>query len=115
MHIQPWLHVTIHGNDRHRSLCEAQSQADLIRCFHGILAGLPFEIIYKHVYGHQDKNIPWNSLTLLQQLNTIANQLAKDALWRAFASGRFISSNFPFEIRELSNPHQWPQSHILDL
>jgi hypothetical protein len=89
--------VVIHGNDRHRSLREAQSQADLIRCFRGILAGLPFEIIYEHVYGHQDKNIPWNLLTLLQQLNTIADQLAKDALWRAFASGRFISSNFPFK------------------
>ena len=89
--------VVIHGNDRYRSLREAQSQADLIRCFREILAGLPFDIVYEHVYGHQDKNVAWNSLTLLQQLNTIADQLAKDALWRAFSSGRFISSNFPFE------------------
>ena len=50
-----------------------------------------------HVYGHQDDTIPWDSLTLLQQLNTIADHLAKEALWRAFASGRYISSNFPFE------------------
>jgi hypothetical protein len=49
------------------------------------------------VYGHQDKNVTWNSLTILQQLNTIADQLAKEALWRAFSTGRFISSNFPFE------------------
>jgi hypothetical protein len=54
-------------------------------------------MVYEHVYGHQDTNIPWILLTLLQQLNTIADQLAKDALWRAFASGQFVSSNFPFE------------------
>eukprot|EP00956_Cyclotella_meneghiniana_P019226 scaffold32771_cov65-Cyclotella_meneghiniana.AAC.3 len=89
--------VVIHGNNRHQSLREAQAQADIIRCFREILASLPFQIVYEHVYGHQDKNIPWDSLTLLQQLNCIADQLAKDALWRAFASGRFISSNFPFE------------------
>jgi hypothetical protein len=75
--------VVIHGNDWHRSLREAQSQADLIRCFREILAGLNFDIVYEHVYGHQDKNVAWNSLTLLQQLNTIADQLAKEALWRA--------------------------------
>jgi hypothetical protein len=89
--------VVIHGNDRHRSLREAQSQVDLIQCFRGILSGLPFKIVYEHGYGHQDKNISWNLLTLLQQLNIIANQLAKDALWRTFASSQFISSNLPFE------------------
>jgi hypothetical protein len=89
--------VVIHGNNRHQSLREAQAQADIIRCFRRILASLPFLVVYEHVYGHQDKNIPWDSLTLLQQLNCIADQLAKEALWRAFASGRYISSNFPFE------------------
>jgi hypothetical protein len=89
--------VVIHGNERHRSLKEAQAQADIIRCFRGILASLPFAITYEHVYGHQDDNVPWDSLTLLQQLNTIADQIAKEALWKAFASGHYISSNFPFE------------------
>jgi hypothetical protein len=89
--------VVIHGNNRHQSLREAQAQADIIRCFCDILAKLPFPIVYEHVYGHQDKTIPWDSLSLLQQLNCIADQLAKEALWRAFASGRYISSNFPFE------------------
>jgi hypothetical protein len=89
--------VVIHGNNRHQSLREAQAQADIIRCFRETLASLPFPTVYEHVYGHQDKNIPWDSLTLLQQLNCIADQLAKEALWRSFSSGRFISSNFPFE------------------
>jgi hypothetical protein len=90
--------VVIHGNNRHQSLRGAQVQANIIRCcFREILAGLPFSIVYEHVYGHQDKNIPWNSLTLLQQLNCIADQLAKEAMWRAFSCGRYISSNFPFE------------------
>ena len=69
--------VVIHDNDCHRSLREAQSQADLIRCFQGNLAELPFEIIYKHVYGHQDKNLPWSALNLLQQLNTILISLQR--------------------------------------
>jgi hypothetical protein len=89
--------VFIHGNNGHQSLREAQAQANIIRCFWEILAGLPFSIIFEHVYGHQDKNIPWKSLTLQQQLNCIADQLAKEALWRAFSTRRFISSNFPFE------------------
>jgi hypothetical protein len=89
--------VVIRGNNKHRSLKEAQTQADIIRCFCEVLAGLNFKIIYEHVYGHQDKTIPWDSLTLLQQLNTIADQIAKEALWRAFPSGWYISSNFPFE------------------
>jgi hypothetical protein len=105
--------VVIHGNDRHRSLREAQSQVDLIQCFRGILSGLPFKIVYEHGYGHQDKNISWNLLTLLQQLNIIANQLAKDALWRTFCLQPvyLIQSS----LRELSDFHQWSQSHILDL
>lgn len=89
--------VVIHSNDRHRSLREAQSQADLIWCFREILAGLNFQIIYEHMYGHQDKSTLWDSLFILQQLNVIANQIAKEALWHAFPSGRYISSNFPFE------------------
>jgi hypothetical protein len=68
--------VVIHGNERNRSLKEAQTQADIIRCFPSVLAGLPLDITYEHVYGHQDDTIPWDSLTLLQQLNTIADRLA---------------------------------------
>lgn len=89
--------VVIHGNKHHRLLKEAQAQADVLRYFRGILAGLNFDITYEHVYGHQDDTIPWESLTLLQQLNTVADQLSKEALWHAFSTGWYISSHFPFE------------------
>lgn len=89
--------VVIDGNDWHLSLREAQSQGDLIRCFWEILSSLSFQIVCKHMYGNQDKNVPWESLTLLQQLNVIADQLAKEALWQSFTSRRYISSNFPLE------------------
>jgi hypothetical protein len=89
--------VVLHGNNRHRSLKEAQKQADIIRCFRSILASLPFQIIYEHVYGHQDDSIPWSQLTLFQQLNVIVDKLAKDALVWAIRNNTFISSCFPYE------------------
>lgn len=36
-------------------------------------------------------------LTLLQKLNVVADWLAKEALWKAYVSRQFISSNFPFK------------------
>lgn len=89
--------VVLHGNNRHHSLKEAQVQADLIRCFRAILSDLPVEVLYIHVYGHQDNTTAWSSLTLLQKLNVVADRLAKEALWMAYVSRQFISSKFLFE------------------
>ena len=89
--------VVIHGNNCRRSLKESQSQADLIRCVRQLLARLPFTVTYKHVDAHQDNIKTWASLTLLQQLNVIADQLAKDVLISAIATDNFTSPKFPFE------------------
>ena len=57
----------------------------------------PFHSNLQHVDAHQDDKKTWTSLTLLEQLNMIADELAKDALLRAIATESFISPNFPFE------------------
>ena len=86
-----------HGNNRGKSLKDAQVQADVIRCFRAILADVSFDITYEHVLGHQDDKVAWAVLTLVQQLNVVADKVAQDYLVRAIHSGRFISSYFPFE------------------
>jgi hypothetical protein len=59
------------------------------------LAGLPFSILYEHVYGHQDKTS--HGFHWLCFSNSIALQMANEAMWRAFSCWRYIFSNFPFE------------------
>eukprot|EP00956_Cyclotella_meneghiniana_P028836 scaffold68204_cov23-Cyclotella_meneghiniana.AAC.8 len=86
-----------HGNNRGKSLKDAQVQADVIRCFRAILPDVSFDITYEHVLGHQDDKVAWAALTLVQQLNVVADKVAQDYLVRAIHSGRFISSYFPFE------------------
>ena len=98
--VEAWcdnLGVVGHGNDCHRSLPEKQSQADLVCTFRQILARLPMTVIYRHVYGHLDEDCPFDDLTISEQLNILADALAKEALKRAVAANRFISSNFPLE------------------
>eukprot|EP00956_Cyclotella_meneghiniana_P003395 scaffold4090_cov21-Cyclotella_meneghiniana.AAC.1 len=89
--------VVGHGKNRDRPLKDKQKQADLIRCFRAILAKCTVAIAYAHVYGHQDDKIPWDDLTLQQQLNVLADKLAKDVLDKAVRDNLFISSLFPFE------------------
>jgi hypothetical protein len=91
------LGVVGHGNNRGKSLKDAQVQADIIRCFRSLLSEVSFPIKYEHVYGHQDDRIAWSLLTIEQQLNVIADLLAKDCLVQALRKGTFISSFFPFE------------------
>ena len=80
-----------------KSLKDAQVQADVIRCFRAILADVSFDITYEHVLGHQDHTVAWAALTLVQQLNVVADKVAQDYLVRAIHSERFISSYFPIE------------------
>lgn len=49
------------------------------------------------MYGHLDSTITFEDLPLLNQLNVIADTLAKTALEDAFASKRYISSDWPLE------------------
>jgi hypothetical protein len=91
------LGVVGHGNNCHRSLPEKQAQADLVCTFRQTLARLPMPLTYHHVYGHLDEGCSFDELTLPEQLNILADALAKDALKQAVAANKFISSEFPLE------------------
>jgi hypothetical protein len=54
-------------------------------------------LTYHHVYGHLDEGCSFDELTLPEQLNILADALAKDALKQAVAANKFISSEFPLE------------------
>jgi hypothetical protein len=95
--------VDIDGNNCSWSCKESQSQADLNRCTRQPLARLPLTVAYKHVDAHQDNIKTWASLTLLQQLNVIADQLTKDTLICDIAIDNLTAPNFPFE-------SQWQES-----
>lgn len=89
--------VVIHGNNCTRSLSEKQAQADLVGTFRRVSSRLPFCLKYVHVYGHCDRGRAYKDLSLPEQLNVIADQLARDALLAALRTNRFISSCFPLE------------------
>jgi hypothetical protein len=42
---------------------------------------------YVHIYGHMDQYLPWDQLSLMQQLNCVCDTLAKRALTQAIISG----------------------------
>ena len=90
--------VVGHGNNnRRRSLPEKQTQFDVICCFRSILSSFTVPIRYEHVYSHQDNKMSWSALSLEQQLNTIADKIAKNCLLQSLRKSTFISSIFPFE------------------
>ena len=72
--------VVRHGNDSLRLLPEKQSQTDVLSAFRDILNSLPTQIHYHHVYSHLDDKVSFSSLIIPQQLNVMADSLAKTAL-----------------------------------
>jgi hypothetical protein len=59
-----------------------------IRCsFRATKQGYIRGFKYVHIYGHMDQFLPWNQLSLMQQLNCVCNTLAKKALSLAIISG----------------------------
>ena len=52
---------------------------------------------YQHVYGHLDETIKFDSLSLPEQLNVMADTLAKEALLDAVKTGQYSKPYFPNE------------------
>ena len=89
--------VISHGNDPTATLRSEQPQADLIRLLKSYTRELPCKITWIHVKGHADDNIPFEELSLPQQLNVRCDEIAKIKLIDAIADGDFIDPTFPFE------------------
>jgi hypothetical protein len=63
-------------------LPKKQVQQDVLFLLKRNLMALPHNVMYKHVYGHLDEGTAFASLTLPQQLNVMAETLAKFELQR---------------------------------
>ncbi len=63
--------------------------ADIQQSFRAIKMDTAGNFTYMHVYGHMDKYLLWERLTLIQQMNCACNTLAKAALTSLKNSKKF--------------------------
>lgn len=91
------LGVVSHGNNYLRPLPERQVQHDVLSLLRRNILILPNTIQYKHVYGHQDNGTTFSNLTLPQQLNVMADQLAKSALLQGIECASTTGPFYPME------------------
>jgi len=63
----------------------SSKHADLLQACHSLLHSLPVQVTFVHVRGHQDSLIPFAALDRLAQLNSMANDLAKQHLLLAIS------------------------------
>jgi hypothetical protein len=61
--------------------------ADIHRTLRSTKLGFQGEFTYRHVYGHMDQYLPWERLSLIQQMNCVCDTLAKRALTMALSTG----------------------------
>ena len=89
--------VVQHGNARHKPLPEKQPQADLIYQLRHNLDRLPIDVTYIHVYGHLDDQQQFQQLSLPQQLNVMADKIAKECLLANIAQDTKHGPSYPEE------------------
>ncbi len=69
---------------RVQRICPGAVQADLFHTLHTIRSKLPTtRLVHEWVKAHMDRTVPWDCLTLEQQLNKTCNKLANCAVTRA--------------------------------
>ena len=89
--------VLNHGNAPHKSLCEKQAQADVIRSMKQITRENPFNTEWKWVEGHSVERKGWKNCDIYEKCNHIVDGLAKEGLVTSYGEDDYISSLFPFE------------------
>lgn len=92
------LGVVTHGNHYQCHLPEKQVQSDLITVLCRNIATFPNPIRFVHVYGHSDDTTAFADLTLHQQLNVMANILAKQALDDGIGQSNKDGATYPNEM-----------------
>jgi hypothetical protein len=78
--------LELSSNHRQRIKPSANS-ANIRHSFRATKQGCIKGFKYVHIHGHMDQFLPWNQLSLMQQLNCVCNTLAKMALLLAIISG----------------------------
>ena len=89
--------IVKHGNAATTTCPEKQVQADVIMLIKKLIRGLPCNLEYEHVFGHQDEILRWDQLSIQEKLNVLCDSLAKRALMAGIVNRDFITSTFPFE------------------
>ena len=74
-----------------------QPHADIVLAVTNNLRDTAVNWSYEHVHGHLDDNSAFENLTIPQQLNVIADALAKEALHEAIRTNKFTESIYPGE------------------
>ena len=91
------LGVIHHAQHPWRSLPEKQAQSDVLSVFVHNLQKTKIKWEYNHVYGHLDDYSSFDTLTLPQQLNVIADSLAKEAIRDALQTNQYCQPLYPHE------------------
>jgi hypothetical protein len=91
------LGVVHHAQHPFRTLSDRQAQADVLSVFVNNLRSITLNWKYFHVYGHLDDNSSFAALTLPQQLNVIADGLAKEAIIAARQTNHYCRPEYPRE------------------
>ena len=91
------LGVVHHAHHPHRPLSERQPHSDVLTVFTKNLRDTRIHWEYHHVYGHMDDTTSFQDLNLPQQLNVIADALAKEALSEAKRANKFCLPLYPNE------------------
>jgi hypothetical protein len=98
------LGVIHHASHPESPIKDKQPQSDVLTIFTQNLANATIPWSYHHVYSHLDDSTEFQFLSLPEQLNVMADKLAKDALLEAVDTGQYCKPYFPNEsIRILVN------------
>jgi hypothetical protein len=89
--------VIHHASHPDSSTSSKQSQADVLMVFTNSLAISSLKWQYHHVHSHLDDISEFSDLSLPEQLNVLADNLAKEALLEAIDTSRFCKPLYPNE------------------
>jgi hypothetical protein len=78
----------LNASRHHRQRIKPSTKcANIHRTLQSTKLGFQGEFTYRHVYSHMDQYLPWERLSLIQQMNCVCNTLAKRALTTALITG----------------------------
>ena len=67
---------------------------DLVRAIRRLRHSLHTTVTFYHIYGHQDKNLPYHLLSRPAQLNVIVDDLAQVTFDKSHENSSFLSNVF---------------------
>ena len=72
--------------------------SDILRAIRVVRCSIPVKLIFTHIYGHQDDDIPYSQLSRLAQLNVDCDKLTKTALKRYHKHQKIVHDILPHEV-----------------